>query len=379
MASWPPTRWPVPIHVFSYRVLLVIPVLLAIATFAALFIHSDVNIALLYSQCDSRARLPGISKVPVFGTPVCFAISFFQNALDSARTFASMSAVLSFIAGLMTVTTVEAARICNAPNVLIANPTGPWLVFNLIGGAVVWELVMVPAFFHRSRSIYLARKKAGKQVVESAASKDPDFGKHARHLSVDAEIVAIPVSVAWGFVLPSILMLIYNSPATIAVWLFFPVWVSLVRQAVRWGVLHLQKRQRRSFHLESHTVSLLLVYLVPMVCSVVSHVFLIWSLFQRDDRKEMTRATVKFIEIDVTFIGFTVLYWLLVEGGWKVALVAVAAAIPLGPGAGICVAWIYRDSEIREHLKNWLTGEHSNEESSGEARTGTDEETPLLR
>ncbi|CAI0655745.1 unnamed protein product, partial [Colletotrichum noveboracense] len=192
MASWPPTRWPVPIHVFSYRVLLVIPVLLAIATFAALFIHSDVNIALLYSQCDSRARLPAISKVPVFGTPVCFAISFFQNALDSARTFASMSAVLSFIAGLMTVTTVEAARICNAPNVLIANPTGPWLVFNLIGGAVVWELVMVPAFFHRSRSIYLARKKAGKQVVESAESKDPDFGKHARHLNVDAEIVAIP-------------------------------------------------------------------------------------------------------------------------------------------------------------------------------------------
>ncbi|CAI0655610.1 unnamed protein product, partial [Colletotrichum noveboracense] len=189
----------------------------------------------------------------------------------------------------------------------------------------------------------------------------------------------IPVSVAWGFVLPSILMLIYNSPATIAVWLFFPMWVSLVRQAVRWGVLRLQKRQRRSFHLESHTVSLLLVYLVPMVCSVVSHVFLIWSLFQRDDRKEMTRATVKFIEIDVTFIGFTVLYWLLVEGGWKVALVAVAAAIPLGPGAGICVAWIYRDSEIREHLKNWLAGEHGNEESSGEARTGTDEETPLLR
>ncbi|EQB58823.1 hypothetical protein CGLO_00900 [Colletotrichum gloeosporioides Cg-14] len=379
MASWPPTRWPVPIHVFSYRVLLVVPVLLAIATFAALFIHSDVNIALLYSQCDSRARLPAISKVPVFGTPVCFAISFFQNALDSARTFASMSAVLSFIAGLMTVTTVEAARICNAPNVLIANPTGPWLVFNLIGGAVVWELVMVPAFFHRSRSIYLARKKAGKQVVESAESKDPDFGKHARHLNVDAEIVAIPVSVAWGFVLPSILMLIYNSPPTIAVWLFFPVWVSLVRQAVRWGVLRLQKRQRRSFHLESHTVSLLLVYLVPMVCSVVSHVFLIWSLFQRDDRKEMTRATVKFIEIDVTFIGFTVLYWLLVEGGWKVALVAVAAAIPLGPGAGICVAWIYRDSEIREHLKNWLAGEHGNEESSGEARTGADEETPLLR
>ncbi|KAL0943243.1 corticosteroid-binding protein [Colletotrichum truncatum] len=375
----PSTRWPAPIHVFSYRVLLVVPILLAIATFALLFIHSDVNVALLYSQCHAHSRIPAISRFPVLGTPICFAISFFQSAIDSSRTFASMSAILSFIAGLMTVTTVEAARICNAPNILIANPTGPWLVFNLLGGAVVWELVIIPAFLHRSRSIFLARQKAGQEAVESAASKDPDFGKDSRHLKVDAEIVAIPVSVAWGFIVPAILMLIYNSPITIAIWLFFPVWVSIIRQAVRWAVLRLQKRQHRSFHLESHTVSLLLVYLVPMVCSIVSHVFLIWSLFEKDDRKEMTRATVKFIEIDATFIGLTVLYWLFVEAGWKVAAVTVAAAIPLGPGAGICVGWIYRDGEIREHLKHWLSREPSGQNNSEEGRTATDEETPLLR
>ncbi|KAF9877178.1 hypothetical protein CkaCkLH20_05444 [Colletotrichum karsti] len=374
----PSTRWPAPIHVFSYRVLLIVPILLAIATFALLFIHSDVNIALLYSQCDSRARLPGLSRIPVLGTPACFGVSFFQHALDSARTFASMSAILSFVAGLMTVTTVEAARICNASNVIIANPTGPWLVFNLLGGAVVWELVMVPAFFHRSRSIYLARKKAGQDAVDSAAAKDPDFGKDSRNLKVDAEIIAVPVAVAWGFVVPSILMLLYNTPVVIGIWFFFPIWVSLIRQAVRWAVLRFQKRQHRSFHLESHTVSLLLVYLVPMVCSLVSHVLLIWSLFQKDDRKEMTRATVKFVEIDATFIGLTVLYWLFVEAGWKVALVTVAAAIPLGPGAGICIGWIYRDAEIREHLKHWLSGEHSHENHE-EGRTAADEETPLLQ
>ncbi|OLN89007.1 hypothetical protein CCHL11_06052 [Colletotrichum chlorophyti] len=372
-------RWRAPIHAFSYRVLLVVPVLLAIATFALLFIHSDVNVALLYSQCDARSRLPAISRVPVLGTPVCFAISFFQNALDSTRTFASMSAILSFVAGLITVTTVEAARICNAPNILIANPTGPWLVFNLLGGAVVWELVIIPAFFHRSRSILLARKKAGQGVVEAAASKDPDFGKKSRNLLVDAEIVAIPVSVAWGFVLPSILMLIHNSPTTIAIWLVFPIWVSLLRQAVRWVVLRFQRRQRRSFHLESHTVSLLLVYLVPVVCSIVSHILLIWSLFQWDDRKEMTRATIKFVEIDMAFIGLTVLYWLFVETGWKVPLVAVLAAIPLGPGAGICIAWIYRDSEIREHLKNWFSSNPTGPENNEGSRPATDEETPLLR
>ncbi|KAK1516300.1 hypothetical protein CABS01_06267 [Colletotrichum abscissum] len=372
-------RWPAPIHVFSYRALLVVPIILAIATFAALFIHSDVNVALLYSQCDARARLPAVSKVPVLGPPVCFAISFFQSALDSMRTFASMSAILSFIAGLMTVTTIEAARVCNAPNVVIANPTGPWLVFNLIGGAVVWQLVILPAFFHRSRSILLARKRAGQEAVESAASKDPDFGKDSRHLVVDAEIIAIPVSVAWGFILPSLLMLIYNSPVIIVVWLFFPVWVSLIRQAVRWAVLRVQKRQHRSFHLESHTVSLLLVYLIPILCSAVSHVYFIWSLFQWDDRKEMTRATVKFVEIDMFFIGLTVLYWLFVETGWKVPLVAVLGAIPLGPGAGICIAWIYRDTEIRESLKQWLSDVvGSQEEANEEGRASASEETPLL-
>ncbi|KAJ0299558.1 hypothetical protein COL516b_009062 [Colletotrichum fioriniae] len=372
-------RWPAPIHVFSYRALLVVPIILAIATFASLFIHSDVNVALLYSQCDARARLPAVSKVPVLGPPVCFAISFFQSALDSMRTFASMSAILSFIAGLMTVTTIEAARVCNAPNVVIANPTGPWLVFNLIGGAVVWQLVILPAFFHRSRSILLARKKAGQEAVESAASKDPDFGKDSRHLVVDAEIIAIPVSVAWGFILPSLLMLIYNSPVIIVIWLFFPVWVSLIRQAVRWAALRVQKRQHRSFYLESHTVSLLLVYLIPILCSAVSHVYFIWSLFQWDDRKEMTRATVKFVEIDMFFIGLTVLYWLFVETGWKVPLVAVLGTIPLGPGAGICIAWIYRDTEIRESLKQWLSDVVGNqEEANEEGRASASEETPLL-
>ncbi|TQN74603.1 hypothetical protein CSHISOI_00858 [Colletotrichum shisoi] len=374
----PPKRWPAPIHVFSYRALLVVPVILAVATFASLFVHSDVNVALLYSQCDARARLPAISKVPVLGPPACFAASFFQNALGSARSSASMAAVLSFIAGLMTVTTVEAARVCNAPNVLIANPTGPWLVFNLLGGAVVWQLVIIPAFFHRSRSILLARKKAGPDVVESAASKDPDFGKHSRHLVLDAEIIAIPVSVAWGFVLPSILMLIYNSPVTIAIWLVFPVWVSLVRQGVRWIVLRLQRRQHRSFHLESHTVSLLPVYIVPILCSAVSHVYLIWSLFQWDDRKEMTRSTIKFVEIDAFFIGLTVLYWIFVETGWRVPLVAVLVAVPLGPGAGVCIAWIYRDTQIREHLKHWLSDIVGSEEANEEGRTPADEETPLL-
>ncbi|EWG46062.1 hypothetical protein FVEG_15915 [Fusarium verticillioides 7600] len=144
-----------PIHHYSYRSLIIPPILLAAATIVALFLHSDVNFALLWSQCHSHARLPGVSRIPGLGTPLCYLISFFRAALLSLRSRTVMGVVLAFIGGLLTVSTVESARICNAPNALIAYPTGPWLVFDLVGGAVVWELVIIPAFLHRARSVSL--------------------------------------------------------------------------------------------------------------------------------------------------------------------------------------------------------------------------------
>src|SRR5690606_34858714 len=73
-----------------------------------------------------------------------------------------------------------------------------------------------------------------------------------------------------------------------------------------------------SLHLETHRTSLVLVYAAPVLCSVLSHVLLIWHLVARtDDRIDMTRATLGFIEINIIFTGLTVLYWLLVEVGWQ--------------------------------------------------------------
>jgi hypothetical protein len=40
------------------------------------------------------------------------------------------------------------------------------------------------------------------------------------------------------------------------------------------------------------------------------------------------------------------LYWLFIEAGWKVALVMVVTSAILGPGAGICVGWIYREQHV---------------------------------
>jgi hypothetical protein len=355
------SRWKAPIHHFSYRSLIIPPILLAAATIVALFLHSDVNAALLWSQCHSHSRLPDISRIPGLGTPLCYIISFFQAALHSLRSSAVMAVVIAFLGGLLTVSTVEAARICNAPNVLIAYPTGPWLVFDLVGGAVVWELVIIPAFLHRTKSVLNARRGGD-------GNGDAQQVFTSRHLP-DSELVAIPISVALGFFLPSILMLFHTTPATIGVWLFFPVYVTIVRQITRRIVTAIKRANPTNVHLASNRRSLLFVYLLPIICSILAHVFFIWSLAQPDDRKEMTRSTIVFIEVDTQFIFWTVLYWMLVEVGWRVPLTTAVTSLIIGPGAGTCVGWMYREKLIH----------HDNDEQDEGAALPADEESPLLQ
>lgn len=361
------------LHNFPLPILLIPPILLAILTAITLYLHSDTNIYMLYSQCHSRSRLPFLSHLPLLGSPLCFLVSFFQEALASFRALGPLASVLSFTAALLTVTTVEAARICNAPSVLIAYPTGPWLIFNLVGGAIAWQLVILPAFFHRSRAIVKARAQG---PGELAGPADPNFGEAMRHLGLVAEAIAIPVAVGVGCIVPSIVMLILDEPVSILVWLFFPVWVSLIRQGVRKLVLSLHtERWHATFHLESSRTALVGMYALPIVCSVVSHGLLLWSLFaQADDRKEMTRATVKCIVINIFFVVLTVLYWLFVEAGWRPAAVMVLASVLLGPGAGICIGWIYRETHVDPDRSVTVVAVGA---SGGEGTPS--EETPLLR
>ncbi|KAK4097572.1 hypothetical protein N658DRAFT_433694 [Parathielavia hyrcaniae] len=388
-----PARRPRPaVHIFSLRYLLVVPFVLAALTGYVLFLHSDVNMYMLYSQCHARSRLPWLSHIPLLGGPACFLVSFFSEAVDnSLRAAATMAAILSFIASLLTVSTVEAARLCNAPSLVIAYPTGSWLVFTLVGGAIVWELVIIPAFFHRSRAIIAARKGSADLPQLPAGPTDPTFGEAMRHLGPHglAETVAIPVAVAVGFVAPALLVLVLHHPVAVLVWLLFPVLVSLVRQAVRGLAVVLSgprsgaegearwwtSTSSGSLHLESNRRALLAVYALPVLCSVLAHGFLIWSLTQPDDRREMTRSVLKFITIDAFFVGLTVLYWILVEAGWRVALVVAAASVVLGPGAGICIGWVYREQTVDPDRSVTVVAVGSRRDSED---TSPSEETPLL-
>ncbi len=86
----------------------------------------------------------------------------------------------------------------------------------------------------------------------------------------------------------------------------------------------------------------------------------------------MTRATIKFIEIDFAFIAATALYWLFVEAGWRVALIMVVISVILGPGAGVCAGWIFREKHFG------FISEAAPEGAFDEDATVVGEETPLL-
>ncbi|KAL8366812.1 hypothetical protein RB595_008738 [Gaeumannomyces hyphopodioides] len=361
-----------PVHRFSYPQLLVVPVLLA-AAFVGLAVTlalHDVNPGLLYSQCHARARVPWLSRAPVLGAPACFLVSFLSEAAASARSAASMASVLSLLGGLATVTAVEASRLCNASAPLIAHPTGPWLVFNLAGGQLVWSLVVVPAFLRRARRL-------------APLVDDPRLASDARDLSFAADVAAVPLAVALGFGAPSAALLATRgAPPAVLAWLLFPVSVAAVRRTARWALVRASpERAAPALRLEVSVPALAAVYGFPVLCSAAAHAWGLAALLAGpDDRREMTRSTLKFVSLDAVFVGLTVLYWVLAEGGWRPAALMVLVSFVLGPGAGVCAAWVCREwTAHAAGLGGGAASARDEESERIEADTAAGEDTPLLR
>ncbi|KAG6030030.1 hypothetical protein E4U41_000216 [Claviceps citrina] len=214
-------------------------------------------------------------------------------------------------------------------------------------------------------------------------------------------------------------MLATRSPVWIALWLFFPVHVALIRRLVQrllllatttttttsttsttstttmLGSPSAPPPNTTTVHLESHRGSALAVYALPVLASALAHGFVIAAAVTGpDDRREMTRSAVKFIEIEFQYLALTVLYWLLAEVGWRAPLAMTAASAVLGPGAGVALAWLYRERLIVPPLGGGGAGgedeeagaEGEGEDGEGEGGEergrggddGPDERTPLV-
>ncbi|KAI0145164.1 hypothetical protein GGR57DRAFT_480981 [Xylariaceae sp. FL1272] len=371
------------VHRLPLKYLILLPILFSLLAFIILSFHSDINTPLLYSQCHSRSRLPSISRIPVIGAPTCFLVSFFIFASSSIRAIAQLGAILSFVGALLTVTRVEAARKCNKKSWNITNPLLSWLVFNLAGGTVVWDLWIVPVFLSQAKANRLSRAKDNAISLPGGGSgrdvyEDTQRIISERSLSEKAEVFAIPIAVLLGFGIPSLLMLVFHDVLSVLIWLFFPLWVEIVH----WVVLLEARRivpENGPVYIDSEPMSIVVLYTLPVAASVAFHVFVIYNLFSHDDGREMTRTALKFIEIDFAFIAATIVYWVLVEAGLIPAAILVVLSFAMGPGAALCVVWTLREKAIVAFA---LSDDEAKEDSVSEESDGDDstvhENTPLL-
>ncbi|KAI1437294.1 hypothetical protein GGR50DRAFT_94649 [Xylaria sp. CBS 124048] len=371
------------VHQLSMQYLLVVPVLLSVAAVFLLAWHGDVNTPLLYSQCHSRSRLPEISRIPFLGAPACFLVSLFMFASASIRGITQLCVIVSFTSALLTVCRVEAARACNQRSWNIRFPTLSWLLFNLVGGTIVWDLWILPLFLRRAKDVRIERIKAdalggsggggGDDSMEALEGEERIMLE--RSLVTSAEVWAIPLAIAIGFVFPSAMMLALTNVKSVTVWLFFPVWVAVIHLAIKFVVVRIS-RDNGPIYLESHIASLMLVYALPFLASLFTHALFIWDLFWKDNSRELTRMALKIIGTDFIFIAATVLYWVLAESGITPAILLVVFTVFLGPGAALCLTWLIRERAICAFAV-WDEQDVSDEDSDGDGST-VHEYTPLV-
>lgn len=372
-----PPRHPLLISRLPLPLLLTPPLAITLTTLLLHLFFSflrDPNIALLYSQCHARSRLHFLSHIPALGAPSCFLVSFWLETLDSFRGRVIMATLLGFVVGLVTVTTLESKRVANQRDGLVKRPgLWVWAPYVVLGGVAVtgWG---VPGLVRRGKEVSEVRPGA-------------EGGEEVRVLAMRADGVAVPLSIALGLVVPALVLVWMRSPLAVGGFLLFPVWTSLLRKVVRVVLTQFQDETwTATLHLSSSRVNLVAVYALPILLSAVAHGFLLYNLIaRRDDSQEMTRSTLRFILIDLAGLTAAVLYWVLVEAGWRAAAVFVVATLLAGPGAAVSLAWGWR--EIGGDWKTFGRGRGTRAVAVGstvgspteERGNAVDEETPLLR
>ncbi|KAH7368636.1 hypothetical protein B0T11DRAFT_277412 [Plectosphaerella cucumerina] len=404
-----------PIRSSPLKVILTPLPIIAIACLLILSSDNFLEVPLLYSRCHAHSLHPSLSRsVPFFGPLSCFAVSFFEYAVASTRGLAVMATIWAFTAALLTVTYLESAR-------LVAGPAGDylrrlgllWILVHIGGGPYVFIFIAagwIVTTAREVRRINLGEAPAdtvdadddaasGRRSATEEEAVDADVRSkkrqalRRRRLRTAADALAVSDAVIIGFALPAALVLVWRSTAPITVWLFFPVWVILLRYLLllvvkrldaRWQGTQVETTPRRrgtkSLDLESNRPALALVYAVPVLLSLAAHVALIWSLTRRDDSKSVTRAVLGYEAVNWGAIFVITVYSLFVEAGWLALLGAIGATVLLGPGAGVCIGWILRERVIRRHNDEDIDASTNQEAHvETEAGEGVGEQTPLLR
>lgn len=340
----------IPKFTITYPVLTILLPLavLALATIIAfvLAIHSNfAPLASLWTPCAAPQLLG--QSLP---TPLCFAIHFFQAAHATPHARLEQAVIVSFLAGLATITAVQVAQTRRADvevgdekkkktqrrragkgdmfsQAIIANLTIPWLLYSLALGALAWQGIIIPAFLYR-------RRKQQPQDSEADAGV------------INAHSLTVALSIVLGLFLPAAIVLLHpTAPLPIILFLLFPMWITLARCLLGPLTTHLAHLNKIS------------LFVPPILASTIAHITFILSLYTSSSSSRAAHhpapaAAILLLELDHAAIFLAVLYWIRLEAGTHGVLATLAATVALGPGAGVCVGWLCRCAGSAERRRS---------------------------
>lgn len=105
-----------------------------------------------------------------------------------------MASLLSFIAILLTLSYVEATRVFNQPSQVLKAPVATWILVNGVSGSLAIPVLLAAS---------VKRRKDGLEGPTTPGD---------RHILSSRDTYAIPVSVALGFILLSIVLTVRQTP-----------------------------------------------------------------------------------------------------------------------------------------------------------------------
>ncbi|CAN8096011.1 unnamed protein product [Discula destructiva] len=352
---------------------------LALATTAAFIatIQSEwADLAPLWTNCSLNGGTGGITTTTTATTtslpaPLCLAIRFFQAAHASTRGQLEQAAIVSFLAALATVTATEAETAARtramrggeqhhhegtkrgyssssssssslAAAAVIGNLAVPWLLYSCALGALAWQCIIIPAFLHETASRRRHRRRE-RHEPQAATGRDKDEDDAA---AAGVHSLAIPLSIAFGLLLPAVLMLLFpRNPVLIIIFLLFPIWIALARRLL---ITLLPPASQ-----PNPTAT----FALPIILSALSHtalcIYFLTSPSSSADQNPPppppppSHSALHLLELDHAAIFLAALHWLYRKTDDDqpntLALArTLAVSLVLGPGAGVCVGWMAR-------------------------------------
>ncbi|KAM0805180.1 hypothetical protein BDR22DRAFT_969388 [Usnea florida] len=308
----------------------------------------------------------------------CFFSAFFADCLLTQVDIAFIATFLSFVAALLTATCVESSRLCNQPSRIITTPAVTWLLVNLFTGALVTPMLLIATVRRTNHRINEQREfKAHGRLLQHGLSTTPESTAIAaknysiqRHLIDIQETYAIPIGVTLGYIAPSIALLMSPSYAIVGLWNLFPIYISNVRRAIL--SYSSRPRSRTTHDAEHSTTSLYRLYTIPVLLSVLAQVFLVYSCFAAREAESLAKPALKLMLVNFCAIAATFIYWLLIESSWRTAFAATITSLVLGPGSGLSLGWILKETSIALPEPNSATPDGASQDGMGESE-------PLIR